>query len=338
MDYSILKTYTELFADCGVSVECVLQIKSFKHVLNYYKLKNSKEWMKLKHAIKSVCDYCGGTVYDGKPRRESDFILMFPLPVTEWSTKKFESYGREFLEKASYGDFQIGWTIDGEELNLNITDTRSILVAGSSGGGKSSLMNCIISSLIATTPNIIVDFIDLRKVEFSFYNYFKETQYKVSTTKSEATALLRIVKDEIDTRYAEMEADGVLKAPLDKYPIHVIFIDEFATLDAPSGTEINSLVSYITAVGRVCNVYMVIATQHPKNSVIDNAIRANCSTKFVLACANAAQSTTICGQKIGVELLGKGDGYAVIDDRIKPVRFQSPLYDEQTRQKLYKLV
>ena len=73
-------------------------------------------------------------------------------------------------------------------------------------------------------------------------------------------------------------------------------------------------------------------------NIIDNTIRANCLSKFVLACANVAQSNTICGQKIGVELLGKGDGYAILDGVVKPIRFQAPLYDDETRKALYKIV
>ena len=199
-------------------------------------------------------------------------------------------------------------------------------------------MNCIIDSLHRSTSNLNLDFIDLKQVEFSFYNYFPETQYRVSTTKREAAALLENVKEEIQKRYAEMESKGLQKATVEDFPLHVIFIDEYATLDAAAGTRINSLVSYITAVGRACNVFMVIATQHPKNNVIDNTIRANCLSKIVLACANVAQSNTICGQKIGVELLGKGDGYAILDGVVKPIRFQAPLYDDETRKKLYKIV
>lgn len=331
-----LKTYEELFNDCGVIVECVKQVLGFKHYINYYKLNNRKDWMKLDRAKKRIIKYIGGSEFDGELKNNADFALMFPLPPEEWYTIKYEN--TPVSTKLKSGDFNIGWTVDGKPLILNIFETRSILIAGSSGGGKSSLMNCIIDSLHRSTSNLILDFIDLKQVEFSFYNYFPETQYKVSTTKREAAALLEKVKEEIEKRYADMEARGLQKATVDEFPLHVIFIDEYATLDAVAGTKINSLVSYITAVGRACNVFMVIATQHPKNNIIDNTIRANCLTKFVLACANVAQSNTICGQKIGVELLGKGDGYAILDGVVKPMRFQAPLYDDETRKELYKIV
>lgn len=333
-----LKTYTELFNDCGVSVSCVAQFQGFKHYINYYKLNNRKEWMKLERAKKRILKYTGGSEFCGERENNADFALIFPLPLSEWFTIKYELEYCNFSTTPKAGDFLLGWTIDGKRINLNIFDTRSILIAGSSGGGKSSLMNCIIDSLHRSTKNLILDFIDLKQVEFSFYNYFPETQYKVSTTKREAAALLEDVKEEIQKRYAEMKSKGLQKATADEFPLHVIFVDEYATLDAVAGTRINSLVSYITAVGRACNVFMVIATQHPKNNIIDNTIRANCLTKFVLACANVAQSNTICGQKIGVELLGKGDGYAIIDGVVNPIRFQAPLYDDETRKALYRIV
>lgn len=331
-----LKTYEELFNDCGVSISCVKQFLGFKHYINYYKLNNQKEWLKLDRAKNRILKYVGGSEFCGELKNNADFALIFPLPSSEWCTIKYEN--TPVNTKAKSGDFIIGWTVDGKPLILNIFETRSILIAGSSGGGKSSLMNCIIDSLHRSTSNLVLDFIDLKQVEFSFYNYFPETQYKVSTTKREAAALLEKVKEEIEKRYADMEARGLQKATVDEFPLHVIFIDEYATLDAVAGTKINSLVSYITAVGRACNVFMVIATQHPKNNIIDNTIRANCLTKFVLACANVAQSNTICGQKIGVELLGKGDGYAILDGVVKPMRFQAPLYDDETRKELYKIV
>lgn len=333
-----LKTYEELFNDCGVSVSCVEQFLGFKHYINYYSLSNRKEWMKLDRAKKRILKYIGGSEFCGELKNNADFALMFPLPSSEWYTIKYELKYCNFSTTPKAGDFLLGWTVDGKRIDLNIFDTRSILIAGSSGGGKSSLMNCIIDSLHRSTKNLILDFIDLKQVEFSFYNYFPETQYKVSTTKREAAALLEDVKEEIQKRYAEMKSKGLQKATADEFPLHVIFVDEYATLDAVAGTRINSLVSYITAVGRACNVFMVIATQHPKNNIIDNTIRANCLTKFVLACANVAQSNTICGQKIGVELLGKGDGYAILDGVVKPIRFQAPLYDDETRKALYKIV
>lgn len=331
------KTYEELFNDCGVSVSCVAQFQGFKHYINYYKLNNRKDWLKLDHAKKRILKYTGGSEFCGELKNNADFALMFPLPPELWSVGRYENVAGNSGITIKSGDFKIGWTVDGQPLILNIFETRSILIAGSSGGGKSSLMNCIIDSLHRSTSNLILDFIDLKQVEFSFYNYFPETQYKVSTTKREAAALLDIVKEEIQKRYAEMENKGLQKATAEDFPLHVIFIDEYATLDAAAGTRINSLVSYITAVGRACNVFMVIATQHPKNNVIDNTIRANCLSKFVLACANVAQSNTICGQKIGVELLGKGDGYAILDGVVKPIRFQAPLYDDETRKALYKI-
>lgn len=331
-----LKTYTELFDDCGVSVSCVMQFLGFKHYINYYKLNNHKDWMKLDRAKKRIIKYVGCSEFYGELKGNADFALIFTLPPEEWFTIKYEN--SPVNEKSKSGDFIIGWTVDGKPLILNIFETRSILIAGSSGGGKSSLMNCIIDSLHRSTSNLILDFIDLKQVEFSFYNYFPETQYKVSTTKREAALLLEDVKEEIQKRYAEMKSKGLQKATAEDFPLHVIFIDEYATLDAAAGTRINSLVSYITAVGRACNVFMVIATQHPKNNVIDNTIRANCLSKIVLACANVAQSNTICGQKIGVELLGKGDGYAILDGVVKPIRFQAPLYDDETRKALYKIV
>ena len=173
-----LRTYTELFDDCGVSVSCIMQFLGFKHYINYYKLNNRKDWMKLDRAKKRIIKYMGCSEFYGELKGDADFALIFTLPPEEWFTIKYENTPLD--TKAKSGDFIIGWTVDGKPLILNIFETRSILIAGSSGGGKSSLMNCIIDSLHRSTSKLILDFIDLKQVEFSFYNYFPETQYKVS--------------------------------------------------------------------------------------------------------------------------------------------------------------
>lgn len=332
------RTYSDKFNDLGVPVNTVGAVRSNRFAIMYYKLKNPKDWTKLDRAKKKICKAFNGSEYLGEMKNGAEFALMFPLPAEFWTFYKYESYGGNFEKTAKSGDFQLGMTLDGKELNANIYNTRSILIAGSSGGGKSSLMNCIIDSIIRSSDNIIIDCIDLKRVELGFYNYIHNTKHYVATTKREAADLLRSVKDEIDRRYKIMSEKKILKASPEDFPPYVIFIDEFAALDAPAGSTIHSLVSYITAVGRACGVFMVIATQHPKNSVIDNTIRANCSTKILLACSNSAQSTTICGSKIGVDLLGKGDTFLFLDGELHPIRFQAPLYDEETRNKLYYII
>lgn len=333
--------YVEYFADCGVQVECVNRLISFKHNINYYRLVNRKDWQKVERAKKKICRYFNAAEFDGEPRSGSDFAIAFQRPEKEWLFYKYEDYSGRLCNADIMppGTFTVGKTLDGNWVDLNIQDTRSILIAGSSGGGKSSLMNCIIDGLIRTTTRpeqdennmLMMDFIDLKKVELSYYEPLAVTQHRVATTQSEALSLLQAVKRTIEERYTDMSNRNIIKATVDDYPIYVIFVDEYSTLNASEGTDINELVRYITSVGRACNVYMVIATQHPKNSVIDNSIRANCATKFVLACANTAQSNTICGQRIGVDLLGKGDAYICVDGRLKPIRVQTPLYDDVTR-------
>lgn len=331
--------YSDRFNDLGVPVYTVGAERHFKHVILFYKLKQGKDWIKLERAKKKICRAFGAEEYPGELKHGADFAIMVTLPPEDWTTYKYEQYGAEFQKTAKIGDMEIGVPFDADDLIINIYDTKSILIAGSSGGGKSSLLNCMIDSLIISGgDNIHLDFIDLKRVEFAFWEKFPQTLHKVANNKREAADLLRYVKDEIDRRYNILSAQGKLKATPEDFPPYVIFIDEFATLEASAGTVIHSLVSYITAVGRAAGVYLVIATQHPRNNVIDNIIRANCSTKIVFACANSAQSTTICGSRIGVDLLGKGDGYIFLSDRVKPIRFQAPLYDEETRRRRFNFI
>lgn len=106
-----LKTYTELFSDCGVNVSCVEQFLGFKHYINYYKLNNHKDWMMLDRAKKRIIKYMGCSEFYGELKGDADFALIFTLPPTEWYTIKYEN--TPVNTKSKSGDFIIGWTVDG---------------------------------------------------------------------------------------------------------------------------------------------------------------------------------------------------------------------------------
>ena len=119
-------------------------------------------------------------------------------------------------------------------------------------------------------------------------------------------------------------------------PIYIIAVDEFATLEASPDSECAELVQYITATGRACNVFMIIATQYANNNTIPQIIRSNLQTKICLKCKNASQSVGIIGTADGVKLCGYGDAFIEIDGVPEHIRIQAPLYDDDTVAALFK--
>lgn len=197
----------------------------------------------------------------------------------------------------------------------NIENTKSILIGGSSGGGKSVALHNIINSLLCFTDyhDIKVAFIDLKQCEFKFYKDSSSLMLPIANDYASAINTLKHINSIIDKRYKYMQENGIRKATTKDFPIQITFIDEYAMLTAINQTEVDNLVSRIASVGRACNCYIVIATQHAINKVISNTIRANLQSRIGLRAMNIAQSSAIIGTRDLIDLIGYGDSYLLID-------------------------
>ena len=243
--------------------------------------------------------------------------MCFTLSVQK--SKEFVTYPRyinrrsEVAEKG-IGTMLMGIDMEGNAQYRNIQDTKSILIAGSSGGGKSVYMNNLILSLLDSSKQTGVDLsmIDLKQTELAVYETIQGVS-SVATDYDSAIALLNDLKSEIAYRYEVMREKKIRKATASDFSIRVCFIDEYAMLTAINQDEVDGLVAHIASVGRACNVYLVIATQHPKADVISNLIKANIQSRVCLRTLNSAQSVSILGCNKGVNLLGKGDALMQID-------------------------
>lgn len=256
----------------------------------------------------------------------------FALSVSRENQREFPRF-MDCTATRRYGDMVLG--IDGEHntITRNIKDTRSILVAGSSGGGKSVTLNSMIASLAINSPSdrVRLLLIDLKKVEFSLWENLPHLCAPVVTDAYEAVECLKEIQIIIQNRYAQMMKEHKRSASFDELSAVVIFIDEYAELatsGAVSKKELDTIVSRIAATGRACNVFLVISTQHPINSIISNAIRVNLPSKIGLRTANAAQSVNIIGTKDCCDLLGKGDAIIALDGEL-PQRVQIPYINEE---------
>lgn len=214
------------------------------------------------------------------------------------------------------GEILFGINQQGEPLTMNIRHTKSLLVAGSSGGGKSVCLSNIICSLICYTKpeECGLLLIDLKRCEFEMFKNSKHLVKPVQFDYNGALESLYQVKQEISNRYERMQKEGIRKATVDKYPLLVVMIDEYAQLACEGNkTELDKIVGSIASTGRACNVFLIIATQHAVSSIISNTIKANLQSVIGLRTKNIAQSTCIINSRDCVDLLGYGDSYMEFD-------------------------
>lgn len=210
----------------------------------------------------------------------------------------------------------LGLTYDRTEVCHNFTDNPHILIAGETGAGKSVMMHSIIISAVLHNERAQMVLIDPKYVEFRVYRNNSHLWCGIANTADEAFRVLSMVLDEVQRRYKVLERTGSRSGgdPL------FVFIDELADLMYASRKETERLISRIAALGRACNVHLVVATQTPRAAVVSGMIKANLGTKIVLATASALDSRVIMDEN-GAEMLeGKGD--AIYKNGLEKFRFQ----------------
>lgn len=247
------------------------------------------------------------------PSETSSFAIS--IEREERLFPRFSCY-HDALEGKEPGEILFGLDQVGNPVTKNIRDTKSLLIAGSSGGGKSVLLSNILCSLFCYSKpeECGVLLIDLKRVEFELFKDSCHLVMPVQFEYSGACRALDLVKNEIDKRYSAMQKQGIRKATVDKFPLLVVVIDEYAMLvNNDTGHYIDKVVSYIASTGRACNVFIIVATQHAVSSVISNTIKSNLQSRIGLRTTNTAQSTCILGTRDCVDLLGYGDSYAMFD-------------------------
>ena len=223
------------------------------------------------------------------------------------------------------GEILFGVDDNGQPITRNIMKTKSIMIAGSSGGGKSVLLSNIICSLACYSKpeELSMTLIDLKRCEFGMYKNLCHLNHEVITDYTSALSMLNNIRQVIDTRYTQMEQLGIRQATTDKFPIICVIIDEYAELASRGNKqELDNIVASIAATGRACNVFLIIATQHAVGSIISNVIKSNMQTKIGLRTTNVAQSICAIGTRDCVDLLGYGDSFIHFDGQAELKRVQ----------------
>jgi S-DNA-T family DNA segregation ATPase FtsK/SpoIIIE len=237
----------------------------------------------------------------------------------------------------------LGKDITGEAQLLDLASTPHLLIAGSTGSGKSVCVNSIILSILykRSPEEVKLILIDPKIVELKLYNDIAHLLSPVITEPKKAFQALQYCLCEMERRYALLDGMGVrdIKSynrrikerdiATEKIPYIVIIIDEFADLMATTGKELESTVARLCAMSRAVGIHLVLATQRPSIDVITGLIKANIPTRIAFMVASKMDSRIIIDQVGAEKLLGRGDMlYAGAVDPF-PVRIQGAFVSEE---------
>lgn len=197
-------------------------------------------------------------------------------------------------------------------LIVDMTKMPHLIVAGSTGSGKSMLLHSIISSilLISKTTGVKLALIDPKLVEFDRYAYSKDLLYPVVNEAELAIEMLEDLKEEMNERYHVFQKYrcrdiGEYREKVKKIPYIVLVIDELADLMRVKGFE--KLLCELAQKSRACGIHIIAATQHPSSKVLTGEIRANFPSKIACKVTTQVHSRVVLDRNGAENLLGKGD-------------------------------
>lgn len=242
----------------------------------------------------------------------------------------------EFNRARSKSSFAVGKDIGGSCIVGNIAKLPHMLIAGTTGSGKSVCMNSIIISLLykASPDDVKLIMVDPKMVELGIYNGIPHLLIPVVTDPKKAAGSLQWAVTEMMRRYKAMSDAGV--RDLESYnsiidsqevdgtrlPQVVVIIDELADLMLVAAKEVEESICRIAQMGRAAGIHLVIATQRPSADVITGLMKANIPSRIAFAVASAMESRIILDTQGAEKLVGKGDMLFAPIGTGKPTRVQ----------------
>ena len=238
----------------------------------------------------------------------------------------------DFKAKKSNLTLALGRDVAGQSFIVDLQKMPHLLIAGSTGSGKSICINGIISSLVyQNSPNDLrFLLVDPKRVEFTRYNDIPHLLTPVVTDVNETISMLRWAVSEMDRRFKLFQRSGKRdiiaynKQPAEegKLPYIVIIIDELADLMAQSPREVEAAIVRLAQMARAVGIHLIVATQRPSVNVITGLIKANITSRIAFATASQVDSRTILDLSGADKLLGNGDMLYLGSDIGKPKRVQ----------------
>lgn len=236
----------------------------------------------------------------------------------------------------------LGKDIQGEAQVIDLSKTPHLLIAGSTGSGKSVCVNSLILSILykRSPEQVKLILVDPKIVELKLYNDIPHLLTPVITEPKRALQSLQYCLCEMERRYALLDGMGVRDIisynkrieerhiASEKLPYIVVIIDEFADLMATTGKELESTIARLCAMSRAVGIHLVLATQRPSIDVITGLIKANIPSRIAFAVASKIDSRIIIDQVGAEKLLGRGDMLFVSAVNPVPTRIQGTLVSD----------
>ncbi len=286
------------------------------------------------------------------------------IPNAEAELVKARSVLGKIYESKAELPLALGKTISGDVYMADLALMPHLLIAGSTGSGKSVGINMIISSLLYTKLPSEVKFVmvDPKKIELSFYNKLRRHYLAVSpdleeeiiTAPQNAVLVLKSIEIEMEWRYDKLAKAGVrnivdynrkVDDPATRphntetikhhhLPYIVVVIDELADLMITAGKEVEEPITRLAQLARAVGIHLVLATQRPSVNVITGVIKANFSSRIAYQVATKIDSRTILDMNGAEQLLGKGDMLFMPTGSPKPIRIQNAFISNEEVEKI----
>lgn len=318
------------FNEIGFRVKFVKEVKSPQTITFYFRVVNALDFSKkrVESLLEKLSIYNHVKFkYVETDLKESDFgmVCIAPQRQTLWLGNL--TFSANYITDKFL--VPIGKDNNNNQVDLDFNKLSHLLVAGTTGSGKSVFINTLITSLLITTPIECFDMvlIDPKQVDLDRFKTLPNVKHISST--DEAVYYFSKLVDIMEERYKLLQEKGLKNGNGVLKPLFVI-VDELADLMLSARYEIEEQIVRLAQKGRACGIHLVLGTQSPRATVITGLIRANIPNTIALKTASIRESVILLGHKSCEELLGYGDSIIKLQDSPNEIRTQiAYVNDEQ---------
>ena len=273
-------------------------------------------------------------------------LVGIEVPNSEIATVSFrELWEQSQTKPENLLEIPLGKAVNGTARSFDLAKMPHLLVAGSTGSGKSVAVNGIIASILMKARPDQVKFmmVDPKMVELSVYNDIPHLLIPVVTNPRKASKALQKVVDEMENRYELFAKVGVrniagFNAKQVPLPLIVVIVDELADLMMVASKEVEDAIIRLGQKARAAGIHMILATQRPSVDVISGLIKANVPSRVAFAVSSGTDSRTILDENGAEKLLGRGDMLFKPIDENHPVRLQGSFISDDDVERIVSFI